>query len=224
VSDRELILARIRGALGDVPDSEPDAWIAALDPDPAASYSRGGTVEGPGLVDLFTERCRDYGAGVTRCGDDATQIAAAIGAAIARHGATSLVAPATLEASWIPAQHSPLLDDPPLSVEQLDACDGVITGCAVAIAATGTIVLDSGDGQGRRALTLVPDLHLCVVRDTQLVANLPDAMGAVAEATAARRPVTFISGPSATSDIELKRVNGVHGPRRLEIVLACRVL
>jgi L-lactate dehydrogenase complex protein LldG len=114
----------------------------------------------------------------------------------------------------------PLLDEPPLTVEQLDGCDGVITSCALAIAATGTIVLDGGDGQGRRALTLVPDLHICVVRVGQLVSNLPDAMGAVAAATTLRRPVTFISGPSATSDIELKRVNGVHGPRRLEIVLA----
>lgn len=220
MSDRELILARIRGALGDVPSSEPDAWIAALDPDPAASYVRGLAVEPAGLIDLFTARCADYGAGITRCGDAPAEIAAAIGSACAKHSAKTLVAPATLESAWVPAALTLLLDEPPLTIEQLDACEGVITSCAAAIAATGTIVLDAGDGQGRRALTLVPDLHICVVRVPQLVVNLPDAMGAVAAAIALRRPVTFISGPSATSDIELKRVSGVHGPRRLEIVLA----
>jgi L-lactate dehydrogenase complex protein LldG len=220
VSDRELILGRIRAALRDVPSSEPDAWIVGRDPDPAASYTRGQPGQPAALTELFTERCADYGAGITCCEAAAEQIAAAIGAACAKHGATALVAPATLAPAWIPAGLVPLLDEPPLTVEQLDGCDGVITSCALAIAATGTIVLDGGDGQGRRALTLVPDLHICVVRVGQLVSNLPDAMGAVAAATTLRRPVTFISGPSATSDIELKRVNGVHGPRRLEIVLA----
>lgn len=220
MSDRELILARIRGALGDVPDSEADAWVADLDPDPAASYTRAQAVKPDGLVDLFAERCTDYGAGVTRCAEGPAEIAEAISATCAKHSARALVAPATFEPRWLPGELALLLDDPPLSVEQLDACDGVITSCAVAIAATGTIVLDAGAGQGRRALTLVPDLHICVVRTTQLVLNLPDAMGAVASATKLGRPITFISGPSATSDIELKRVNGVHGPRRLEIVLA----
>jgi L-lactate dehydrogenase complex protein LldG len=108
-----------------------------------------------------------------------------------------------------------LSDDPPLGVADLDAADGVVTGAALAIALTGTIVLDTGPGQGRRALSLLPDLHVCVVEAGQIAANVPAAI----ERLAPGRPQTWISGPSATSDIELNRVEGVHGPRSLHIIV-----
>ena len=112
-----------------------------------------------------------------------------------------------------------LVQDDALSVRQLDQLDGALTGCAVAIAETGTFVLDGGVGQGRRALTLVPDLHICVVREDQVVGLVPEAVTQLEEAVRAGRPLTFVSGPSATSDIELDRVEGVHGPRVLHVVL-----
>jgi L-lactate dehydrogenase complex protein LldG len=106
-------------------------------------------------------------------------------------------------------------DTPPLSVDALDALDGVITGCAVGLAETGTIVLDGGAGQGRRVLSLLPDRHLCVIRADQIVQDVPEALARLDP----RRPMTWISGPSATSDIELQRVEGVHGPRVLDVVI-----
>jgi L-lactate utilization protein LutC len=115
-----------------------------------------------------------------------------------------------------------LVEDSTLSVQQLDELDGALTGCAVAIAETGTFVLDAGTGQGRRALTLVPDLHICVVREDQVVGLVPEAVGRLERSVRDGRPLTFVSGPSATSDIELDRVEGVHGPRILHVVLAAR--
>jgi L-lactate dehydrogenase complex protein LldG len=125
----------------------------------------------------------------------------------------------------VPAQAPPwavegvelVRDDPPLSPRQLDGLDGVLSGCALAIAETGTIVLDGAGASGRRALTLVPDYHLCVVRSEEIVPSVPDAVAALASVTAEGRPITTISGPSATVDIELVRVEGVHGPRTLDV-------
>jgi L-lactate dehydrogenase complex protein LldG len=122
-------------------------------------------------------------------------------------------------------QHRPpgielVVDEPPISAQGLDRVDGVLTGCALAIAETGTIVLDGGDESGRRALTLVPDLHVCVVDAARIQAAVPDAIAALAPAAAQGRPLTLVSGPSATSDIELERVEGVHGPRELVILVA----
>jgi L-lactate dehydrogenase complex protein LldG len=112
-----------------------------------------------------------------------------------------------------------VVDDPPLANDALDGLDGVLTGCALAIADTGTIVLDGRGRSGRRALTLVPDWHVCVVEARQIVPGVPDAVAALAAAAAEGLPLTFVSGPSATSDIELDRVEGVHGPRRLDVVV-----
>jgi L-lactate dehydrogenase complex protein LldG len=124
-----------------------------------------------------------------------------------------VVVPVDLPAAWQP--DDAIVDDPPLSPAQLDQADGVLTACALAIAVTGTVVLDHGPGQGRRALTLLPDYHLVVVRGAHVVTAVPDAIAALDPT----RPLTWISGPSATSDIELTRVEGVHGPRTLEVIL-----
>ena len=128
----------------------------------------------------------------------------------------------TCRGAWWPDGVDPLVDEPdePLDLAALDGSDGVITASALGIAETGTIVLDAGPGQGRRALTLVPDLHLCVVRTADVVGTVPEAIERLASAAADGRPITLVSGPSATRDIELERVEGVHGPRRLVVVVA----
>jgi L-lactate dehydrogenase complex protein LldG len=122
--------------------------------------------------------------------------------------------PAGLPAAWRPPG---AVEDHGLTPRELDALDGVLTGCTVAIAETGTLVLAAGPAEGRRALTLVPDLHVCVVRPTQVVETVPEAFEALRGLE--RRPLTFVSGPSATSDIELQRVEGVHGPRTLVVLI-----
>jgi L-lactate dehydrogenase complex protein LldG len=122
--------------------------------------------------------------------------------------------PGGLPDGWRPALH---IEDETLSLEDLDALAGVVTGCSVAIAETGTIVLSGQADEGRRALTLVPDLHVCLVEEARIVETVPEAFDRLAAAAA--RPLTFISGPSATSDIELRRVEGVHGPRQLVVLI-----
>jgi L-lactate dehydrogenase complex protein LldG len=222
---RDEILARIRAAIGDAGRGEAPAWDPEADSDPAAAYTR--TAPPPSsagseeAAELFAQRCGAYRAEVTRCGPDDGAIAAAVAEICARHVVRSLAAPSDLPAAWRPDGVAVHPDGPPLALDVLDGVDGVLTGCAGAIANTGTIILDAGAAQGRRALTLVPDLHICVVRAAQIHLTVPEAVRAIADAVAATgAPITLISGPSATSDIELNRVEGVHGPRRLEVVLA----
>jgi len=146
----------------------------------------------------------------------AAELPAAVASALRGRAARRLVVPPGLPPEWLAAAAvEPLSDDPPLSYADLDRADGVVSGCAVAIALTGTIVLDGGTAQGRRALTLLPDYHLCVVRTDQIVGTVPEALTRLDPS----RPQTWISGPSATSDIELNRVEGVHGPRNLAILI-----
>jgi L-lactate dehydrogenase complex protein LldG len=198
-SAREDILARVRAALRDVPAAE------ALEP---AGYEPPPPPSG-NAVARFAERVSDYRATVREADD----VAATIAQVCAEHEARRMGIPPALP--WRP-QGVELIEDDGLSAGELDELDGALTGCALAIAETGTIILDGGDRSGRRALTLVPDLHVCVVERSQVVATVSDAIRAL---DGGRGPFTFVSGPSATSDIELDRVEGVHGPRRLEVLL-----
>ena len=170
------------------------------------------------LTALLIDRLVDYRALVRESSAD--DLAATIDAALTERGARRVVAPAGLDPSWTANLAAEVfadgaVGDDQLSVSQLDVADGVITGCAVAIAETGTLILDGSAGQGRRILTLIPDYHLCVVFPDQIIADVPQALARLE----AIRPLTMISGPSATSDIELNRVEGVHGPRTLEVII-----
>jgi L-lactate dehydrogenase complex protein LldG len=211
VSAREEVLGRIRAALGS----------GGVVEEVPRSYRGAGAGPAPGdpeVVDRFCERAAEYRATVRRIG--AGELDAAIASACAEHGVRRLAAaPAVvLELPGVEL----VADDPPLSPRELDGVDGVLTGCALAIAETGTLVLDGGEASGRRALTLVPDLHICVVRAAEIHASVPDAVAGLRSAAIEGRPLTFVSGPSATSDIELERVEGVHGPRTLFILVVER--
>lgn len=207
-SAKEVILGRIRQALADTTGQPEPA------PAPRA-YRHTDPRDQAALLGELAGHLEDYRAHVTHT--TAADLPAAIAAACDAYGARRMVVSTDCPADWLPEGREALRDDPPLSHEQLDACDGVLTGCALAIAQTGTIVLDGGAHQGRRALSLVPDLHLCVVRADQIVGIVPEGIARLAGS--ATHPITFISGPSATSDIELSRVEGVHGPRTLHVFL-----
>lgn len=196
MSARDEVLDRVRAALGDT--RRPLARVPR-------SYRDARPPEGD-LLDLFAERVEDYRANVLRC--RAADLAGTVAGLL--HGIPGVVVPEELGIR-LPGVH---VDDgrPP---GELDAVGAVVTRAAVAVATTGTIVLDHGPGQGRRALTLVPDHHICVVEAHQVVAGVPEAVARLDP----RRPQTWISGPSATSDIELTRVEGVHGPRTLDVVI-----
>jgi L-lactate dehydrogenase complex protein LldG len=208
VAARDEVLARIRAALGGSP-----ADGAPADDQVPRRYRSSAGLDTGALISLLTERLHDYGTAVRRC--PPSGVPAAVGEAVAGRGARRVVVPAGLELPGLDVLGVTLLADDGLSPGALDAADGVITTAALAIAETGTIVLDGGPGQGRRALSLVPDYHLCLLRAGQIVGIVPEALDKLPPG----RPCTWISGPSATSDIELDRVQGVHGPRTLEVIL-----
>jgi L-lactate dehydrogenase complex protein LldG len=195
---RSEVLARIRAALG------PDR----TEPDVPRDYRRGNALARESAVELLSERLRDYRATVHQCTE--TELASTVRSVLADAG--RIVVPPGLPPTWAPETATV---DNGLSASELDGYDTVVTGCAAACAETGTIVLDAGPDQGRRAITLVPDRHVCIVRAEQVVATVPELL----ERLDPCRPLTLVSGPSATSDIELRRVEGVHGPRTLDVVL-----
>ncbi len=166
------------------------------------------------LIDRFSARLTDYGVTVIHAPNTA-ELPALAAARFAARGLQQIVAPAGLPQAWCPPG---LCQDDQLTPDELNEAQGAMTGCLLAIAESGTIVLDGGALSGRRALTLLPDYHLCVVQTDQIVGLLPEAMPVLARAVPAG-PITFVSGPSATADIELERVQGVHGPRTLEVIL-----
>jgi L-lactate dehydrogenase complex protein LldF len=203
---RDVVLGRIRAAIADAPTA----------PEVPRDYRRRSERTRDEIVAMFAERVGEYHASAVLAEPD--KIGRAVTELCAMRRANRVVIPEGLSAQWRPSGVE-LVPDEDLAPHTLDSLDGVISGCAVAIAETGTIVLDGGPAQGRRALTLIPDYHLCVVTADQIVELVPEAVERLAPAAAEGRPLTFVSGPSATSDIELNRVEGVHGPRELDVVI-----
>lgn len=206
---REDILSRIRAALQDSPQA----------PQIPREYRAASELDTDALIELLVDRLVDYKAQVAVVPE--TEVPARIASLL--DGARSFVVPEGFDAGWLAGTGDDggsrrRVDSPaaPLSVAELDGIDAVVTGSAVAVAETGTIILDGSANQGRRAISLVPDHHICVVKAADITGILPEALGRI-DGT---RPVTMISGPSATSDIELERVEGVHGPRRLDVIIA----
>lgn len=198
---RDEVLGRIRAALR-----------GASDPGPVErGYRRTGDLAPNDVVARFVERVEDYRGTVVVADVAAEAIAGVVG-----EGAIGV--PSDLPADLRPVGAT-LVEDVSLAVDELDALDGALTTCAAACADTGTIALAGGPGEGRRALSLVPDLHVCVVRRDQIVETVPELFARLEGAALEGRPIVLVSGPSATSDIELERVEGVHGPRRLVVVL-----
>lgn len=212
---RDDILARVRSALSgatrEVPTASDDVVAGATETSDATPPA--GASDLGDLVGLFVERVEDYRAVVVRCGPADVAVAVRDGLGDARR----VLVPAGFPDGWLLALDDLVerVADTDLTAYELDEVDAVVTTATVGIAVTGTIVLDHRPGQGRRALSLVPDRHVCVVTSDQVVADVPDGVRALDPL----RPLTWISGPSATSDIELDRVEGVHGPRNLHVVV-----
>ncbi len=200
MSARDEILGRVRTAIAGA--------------EPSGPIPRGYRATTDDGLDTFLDRLAHYDA--TTHVIDAAELELTVRATLRGQ---SIVVPDGIPDAWV-TDVNPLRDDPPLTNDQIDAADGVITTCALAIAQTGTIILDGGPGMGRRALTLLPDYHLCIVEHAQIVPSVPEAIAKLTEHPT--RPLTFISGPSATVDIEMTRVRGVHGPRNLEVIIAAR--
>jgi L-lactate dehydrogenase complex protein LldG len=215
VSDgRDEILRRVRAGLGDVPAAE-----GADDVPVVRDYRHGDERPVGELLDLLEERVRDYHADVRRVAPDGVR--AAVSEVCRALGLSRVVVSAGVPEEWRPDGVEIVADGVELSAVALDGLDGAVTGCAVAIAETGTLVLDGQQLSGRRVITLIPDHHICVVTADQVVGQVPEAIARLAPAVREQRaPVTFVSGPSATSDIELSRVEGVHGPRHLVVLIA----
>ena len=210
MNSREEILRRVRAANG---ASTKEAAYAAWN-EVSRSYKREGVLQSEQVLELLEDRLRDYEATVHRCGPEG--VAAAVAGLLSGRGKRRLVVPAGVRPEWLPSGFEFRIDTG-LSAVELDGFDGVLTGSTVAIAETGTVVLQNAAGQGRRAVTLVPDYHLCLVRAEDVVETVPQAMDRLRMTSGLT--TTLISGPSATADIEMTRIKGVHGPRHFDVIL-----
>ncbi len=212
-SAKDEILSRVRNALRDVPPDESPEQVTI-----ERAYRQHSSEPHETIVELFISRLEDYNAGVHRISE--ADIPASIARLVSQYALSQLIMPADIPEAWLPAGLLALRDDDAqLTNHQIgESNSAVLTACASAIAQTGTIVLDGGPCQGRRVLSLLPDYAFCVVREDQIVGLVPEAIAHLND-TVMHQPITFISGPSATSDIELSRVVGVHGPRHLDVLL-----
>ncbi len=213
---RAAILARIRRANSDVEaarHSSPEQGWQSL----PRTYTLAGPLDPKAVLELFEQRLDDYGAQVFH--STAAELPQVIARVLTDRQKQRVVIPGGIPETWLPPGISFRQDDG-IAAAELDRCDGVLTTATVAIAATGTIVLQNATGQGRRVLSLVPDYHLCVVLADQVVETVPEAFARL-EATSTLS-TTFISGPSATADIEMTRIQGVHGPRYLDVLLVAQ--
>jgi L-lactate dehydrogenase complex protein LldG len=206
---KEDVLGRVRSALADR-KSERESDYAYI----PRQYNTTSTLSEQDVMELFMERLQDYGAGVYECSEP--YVSGAIGAALTDRQLRRLVTGRDFRGGWIPAGFD-FYSDNDFDYYQLDGFEGVVTSCALAIAETGTIVLRHAEEEPRRAVSLIPDYHLCVVFAEQVVQTVPEAVRIMA--TMGNLPLTTISGPSATSDIEMTRIKGVHGPRSLDVIL-----
>lgn len=203
MSSRDAVLGAVRQAIA-----------GATAPEVPRSYDRSLELGDDQLIELLVTRIDDYRADVRVVSE--ADLARTVGDVLAERGATSVVVPVDLDPAWLSSVPCAVIhDDPPVEARRLDEISAVVTSSAVSIALTGTIVLDAGVGQGRRIISLIPDLHICVVRADSVVGTVPEALPRLDP----RRPLTWVSGPSATSDIELDRVEGVHGPRQLVVLV-----
>lgn len=218
MSAKEEILTRIRSALADVPAGVP------VEQDAPVEWAYQQPVEVGNILDVFVQRVIDYKATVVRT--PAAKLTDEISKAIKELGIKTTVVPAGLDEFWkkaIKAAGAEVTVDKEghrLASSELNEIDAVVTASRVGSAETGTIVLDHSDDQGRRALSLVPDIHICVIRADQIVSSVPESVARLKPSVLNGQPLTWISGPSATSDIELSRVEGVHGPRTLYVIFA----
>lgn len=205
---RDAVLQRIRAATGD--SGDPAAGYAAI----PRTYIRAGSLDPEARLHLFLERLRDYDTHVVET--DSASVPGTILGILRSNGQKKVIAADGLPPHLLPPEFT-FLPERQATIEDLNDCDGIVTLCTVAIAWTGTITLTHGPGEGARRLTLLPDRHLCIVRADQVVETVPETIDRLAPSSAPL--LTFISGPSATADIEMTRIRGVHGPRSLDVVL-----